>query len=74
MENHAPPDNKKGSWRLLFGLGKSAWCLAICQNNDQLVNKDNQELTIYCYVSILVSTTKQYLKEKDKSYSEYHFT
>lgn len=37
--------------------------LAICQNNDQLVFKDNQELTVYCYVSILVSITKQYLEE-----------
>lgn len=37
---------------------------------DQLVNKDNQELTIYCYISILVVITKRYLEGKVKSYSE----
>lgn len=72
---HSLTLEKGGQRYVLFGLGKSVWCLQSAKDNWPIINKDSQELTRYYYVSTFSCRNKTIIwKERSNHILNYHFT
>lgn len=72
---HSLTLEKGGQRHVLFGLGKSVWCLQSAKDNWPIINKDSQELTRYYYVSTFSCRNKTIIwKERSNRILNYHFT